>query len=180
MSAPTYSELLKDPRWQRRRLEILNRANFQCEECEADNQTLHVHHKLYRKGAKPWEYAPEELQCLCEDCHRGRHGLSGILQATLARLSLRDLEQVLGYARGLIARGEIEPSDREEEEIRPEAYELASECYGAGFLDALWIDYNWLTLEKIISQSPISAVSFWNKHVEDSVSRMRRIKAQAE
>jgi len=70
----TYSERLRDPRWQRRRLEIMQRAGFICEECVAqDHRTLNVHHKVYRRGAMPWEYTDDELECLCEDCHRKRH-----------------------------------------------------------------------------------------------------------
>lgn len=69
MSAKSYSELLKSPHWQRKRLEILQLANFACEECEETDKALHVHHKAYKRGVKPWEYEANELQCLCEDCH---------------------------------------------------------------------------------------------------------------
>jgi len=64
-----YSELLKDPRWQRKRLEILSAADFTCEDCGDKEKTLHVHHKIYKRGAKPWEYQDYDLQCLCADCH---------------------------------------------------------------------------------------------------------------
>lgn len=70
----SYSDLLRDPRWQRRRLEIMSRADFSCEKCHSATKTLNVHHKEYRKGAKPWEYADHELECLCEDCHEDEHG----------------------------------------------------------------------------------------------------------
>ena len=52
----TYSEKLKDPRWQRKRLEVLNRANFSCEKCQDHASTLHVHHKYYVSNRLPWEY----------------------------------------------------------------------------------------------------------------------------
>ncbi len=64
-----YSEKLKDPRWQRMRLEILNRDDFTCQICYDKESTLHVHHKLYKRGAEPWEYEPDLLVTLCEDCH---------------------------------------------------------------------------------------------------------------
>lgn len=70
MAAKTYWELLKDPRWQKKRLEVLNDANWTCEKCNSVDKTLHVHHKLYEKGLKPWEYDNDILQCLCEDCHK--------------------------------------------------------------------------------------------------------------
>lgn len=67
--AKTYAEKLKDPRWQRRRLEILSRDEFTCQNCFGSEETLHVHHALYRKGRDPWEYDDDELITLCETCH---------------------------------------------------------------------------------------------------------------
>lgn len=69
----TYSEKLKDPRWQRKRLEVLERSDFHCELCADGEATLHVHHKAYFKGREPWEYDPEQLVALCEACHGLRH-----------------------------------------------------------------------------------------------------------
>jgi hypothetical protein len=94
---PTYSELLRDPRWQRKRLEILNRSNFTCEECEAGDKTLNVHHKHYRKGAKPWEYEDHELVALCEECHHGRHELEKMIQVYLGEADTHELEVILGF-----------------------------------------------------------------------------------
>jgi hypothetical protein len=71
----TYFEKLKDPRWQRKRLDILNRSNFSCEDCHDKTSTLHVHHCIYHKGAEPWEYQDDELRALCAPCHELR-GLS--------------------------------------------------------------------------------------------------------
>lgn len=100
---PTYSELLRDPRWQRKRLEVLSRSNFTCEECEANDKTLNVHHIRYRKGAKPWEYDAEELQSLCEECHKLRHECEKDIQRHLDLLTLNDLEYILGFLRGRAA-----------------------------------------------------------------------------
>ena len=69
----TYSELLKDPRWQKKRLEILNRDNFTCQICGHNDRTLHVHHIHYKKGKKPCEYDEESLITLCDDCHEEEH-----------------------------------------------------------------------------------------------------------
>ena len=65
----TYSEQLRDPRWQRRRLEILNRAGFKCEDC-GQEKFLHVHHSFYTRSLVLWEYDDESLKALCEDCHK--------------------------------------------------------------------------------------------------------------
>lgn len=66
----TYSEKLKDPRWQKRRLEILSKNKFACEVCGDDEETLHVHHIIYHPMRDPWNYEDNELQCLCESCHK--------------------------------------------------------------------------------------------------------------
>lgn len=65
----TYSEKLKDPRWQRRRLEVLEAANWKCQRCESADKTLHVHHNFYRSKTQPWEYPAHAFAALCEDCH---------------------------------------------------------------------------------------------------------------
>lgn len=66
----TYSEKLRDPRWQKKRLDIMDRDGFQCRACQAKDKTLNVHHRVYRKGKSPWEYEDEMLVTLCEDCHK--------------------------------------------------------------------------------------------------------------
>jgi hypothetical protein len=63
-----YPELLKDPRWQRKRLEIFQRDNFTCQICLAADKTLHVHHIKY-VGRYPWETPDKYLLTLCEFCH---------------------------------------------------------------------------------------------------------------
>jgi len=47
----TYAEKLRDPRWQRRRLEKLDAADFHCESCGDGESTLHVHHRFTNAGA---------------------------------------------------------------------------------------------------------------------------------
>ena len=68
--AVTYSEKLKDPRWQKLRLEVLNRDNWMCQFCYNTEKTLHVHHLSYEKFYEnPWDYPIFYLRTLCEDCH---------------------------------------------------------------------------------------------------------------
>jgi 5-methylcytosine-specific restriction endonuclease McrA len=64
-----YSELLKDPRWQVKRIAILKRDNFTCQECGARNTMLHVHHHFYTVDTNPWDYDDCMLITLCEECH---------------------------------------------------------------------------------------------------------------
>jgi hypothetical protein len=62
-----YSDLLKDPRWQKKRLKIFERDKFRCTECGCEQNTLHVHHIKY--SGKPWEAPDYLLVTLCESCH---------------------------------------------------------------------------------------------------------------
>jgi 5-methylcytosine-specific restriction endonuclease McrA len=65
----SYSEKLKNPRWQKRRLDILTRDNFKCASCGESEKILHVHHKTYTYGNDPWDYPDSNLITLCERCH---------------------------------------------------------------------------------------------------------------
>ena len=62
-----YSELLKSPKWQKKRLEILSRDNFKCKCCGDEETQLQVHHLEYK--GKPWEVDSSKLVTLCADCH---------------------------------------------------------------------------------------------------------------
>jgi hypothetical protein len=70
MSKSNYIEKLKDPRWQRKRLEILQRDNFTCQKCFDNENTLNVHHRRYLINRDIWDYPDNLLVTLCEECHR--------------------------------------------------------------------------------------------------------------
>lgn len=65
-----YAAKLKDPRWQKKRLEILNRDEWACRLCGDTENTLHVHHRYYLPKHEPWEYEDDALETLCMDCHQ--------------------------------------------------------------------------------------------------------------
>tara|TARA_R110000868_G_C10510016_1_gene732033 strand:+ start:76 stop:480 length:405 start_codon:yes stop_codon:yes gene_type:complete len=69
----TYSDKLRHPKWQKRRLEIMQRDEFTCQKCFAMETPLTVHHKYYTKGNEPWQYDGSALITLCEDCHEWMH-----------------------------------------------------------------------------------------------------------
>lgn len=73
MSKLTYKEQLLDPRWQKKRLEILNRDEFKCQVCGNTEKTLHVHHFCYLKNGFIWEVQDDALCTLCCDCHEVGH-----------------------------------------------------------------------------------------------------------
>ena len=72
----TYSEKLKDPRWQRKRLEIMQRDDFRCVHCCSESEMLSVHHRYYIAGRMPWEYPNWSLKTLCKVCHQASHEMT--------------------------------------------------------------------------------------------------------
>ena len=68
-----YKEKLKDPRWKKRRLQILERDFFICQKCGHKSNSNHVHHVVYISGHEPWEYNDEYLITLCKRCHELEH-----------------------------------------------------------------------------------------------------------
>jgi hypothetical protein len=63
-----YKEKLLDPRWQKKRLEILSRDEFTCQMCGDTKSTLHIHHKLYNNN--PWDIDNDKLITYCQHCHQ--------------------------------------------------------------------------------------------------------------
>lgn len=93
----TYSEKLLDPRWQRKRLEILGRDGFSCRSCGSTTKTLHVHHLFYKKGAEPWDYNSGDLVTACDECHAQLEVFRSLVLARLKTVPLaRRVVSVLG------------------------------------------------------------------------------------
>ena len=65
----SYAIKLKDPRWQKKRLEIMKRDDFKCKSCSASDKQLHVHHNYYEYGIEIWDYDDDCYETLCYDCH---------------------------------------------------------------------------------------------------------------
>lgn len=65
----TYSNKLKNPRWQKKRLEIFQMDKWECTNCKKGDLNLQVHHLEYIKGIDPWHYPDDMLTTLCEICH---------------------------------------------------------------------------------------------------------------
>lgn len=92
-----YYEKLKDPRWQKKRLQILERDNFTCQFCDDKESTLHIHHKYYEE-IEPWEHDNSALITLCEDCHKKesankKEALSSVYSA-LSFLTSEEIYQI--------------------------------------------------------------------------------------
>ena len=69
-----YKEQYKHPKWQKKRLEILERDDWKCQSCGNIKSTLHVHHKEYIKDNKIWDYDNNNFITYCESCHEIIHG----------------------------------------------------------------------------------------------------------
>lgn len=63
----SYAEKLKNPKWQKKRLEILQRDEFKCCYCNDAETELQIHHLKYTK--EPWQAPNEDLITLCKHCH---------------------------------------------------------------------------------------------------------------
>jgi len=92
----SYKDDLKDGRWQKKRLEIMQRDNFECLKCHEPHQ-LNVHHLYYKNGLKLWEYDDDSMVTLCDDCHNILHDdllkVSGIIafKALIGNIDLTDI-----------------------------------------------------------------------------------------
>jgi hypothetical protein len=98
----TFKQQYTHPNWQKRRLEIMNLAGFECQNCGDTEETLNVHHKRYISGRKVWEYADDELECLCTSCHMQKHKAMDRLNALLSEeTSITSIEYAIGFLEGL-------------------------------------------------------------------------------
>ena len=107
MSNMTYTQQLRHPNWQRRRLEILSQADFACADCGCKDATLHVHHLRYRKGRMAWEYADDELQALCEACHKEHHDAEDCIRRLVAMSGAEVYGVLAGYLAGYVADADL-------------------------------------------------------------------------
>jgi hypothetical protein len=94
-------EKYKDPRWQRKRLEVMERAGFKCQHCEGTSKTLNVHHTYYERGADPWDYPDDALKCLCEDCHEATETAKRLLLRSIGDLPPNEIDYLRGIAVGI-------------------------------------------------------------------------------
>ena len=68
-----YKDKLPDVRWQKKRLEIMERDQWSCRACNAHEGTMNVHHLKYLMGCDPWDYSDDDLITLCDICHTEWH-----------------------------------------------------------------------------------------------------------
>lgn len=109
-----YLEQLKDPRWQRLRLRVMERENFACEECHSSEKSLNVHHCFYLPDKAPWEYPLYTFRCLCEDCHKAVKEKIDAIKGIAGGLRLDQLAELEGYIERLFSQRHEAPASKVE------------------------------------------------------------------
>ena len=130
--ATSYSQKLRDPRWQKKRLEVLQSQGWVCACCSAQEQTLHVHHKHYVQGREPWEYEDNQLVVLCESCHSARHDADKKIHDLLARVDVSGMPGGVDDLYWLIAgflSSKDEPKIHSEKALYAVGVVAANECW---------------------------------------------------
>jgi len=139
-----YLELFKDPRWQKKRLEVLELNNWECENCGNKKKTLSIHHKHYKKGTMPWEYENFELICLCYVCHNEYHGILDYFKSVGLILNIGYLYRLLGYCNCLERESCLDIGiNLKSDDIKPLNYE-----YAQGIADYFHKDVNTIINQK--------------------------------
>jgi len=136
-----YLESLKNPKWQKKRLKILEKANFECTSCGDKEKTLHVHHSYYLKGKKAWEYPDNSLHALCEDCHSEVEKLKHRFNELLGLVSPYFTSNITGYILGEIAYD------------KPESLFLISSSEEIGGLSDYWGIEEKFVMEEIVKNN---------------------------
>lgn len=160
-----YKDLYRDPRWQKLRLEVMNRAGFQCEECSSEQNTLNVHHKFYTKGAKPWEYEPENLQCLCENCHSIKHAILEEINACIEDMKIKELCEIWGHSYLISRRNEMIKNDLDDINVG-----FLNREHLQGYISNLHVN-NIVSVEKISKEIDCDRTTF--KEILDVIEKIK-------
>lgn len=112
-----FFEQYKHPLWQKKRLEVLQAADFLCERCCDAESPLHVHHKRYVKGRKVWDYDKSELVVLCDTCHETAHAEKENIQSLIALIPLDSIHEIASLVANYcaIAEGPLQGVDFDEQ-----------------------------------------------------------------
>jgi len=72
----TYTELLKSPQWISLRDRHRARTKSTCEDCGAKEIPVDIHHRVYGRRLKPWDYPDDNFVVVCHPCHRTREEIA--------------------------------------------------------------------------------------------------------
>ena len=110
----TYLEKLQDPRWQKKRLQVMNRDHWACVHCKKSENTLTVHHCRY--SGEPWEVEDQFLMTLCMDCHKTRQEEESDAKLMLAQISSlmepKEFHEFVGRLASVVTIKRIQKTDQ--------------------------------------------------------------------
>jgi hypothetical protein len=66
----SFTQKFHDPRWIKKRTELLHAYDFTCVKCGAANGHALVHRIKHVPHLDPWNYPDHLLQVLCRDCQK--------------------------------------------------------------------------------------------------------------
>lgn len=83
-------------------IELDGRVCVRCGRNASAEVILHVHHKHYVAGRKPWEYPYNQCETLCSGCHAAEHGK---IRPPFGweHIGYEDLGDVIGDSMSLVA-----------------------------------------------------------------------------
>lgn len=86
----SYAQKLKDPRWQKLRLLMMERDGWACRLCGDGSETLNVHHLYYLPRTDPWMYPDTAYLTTCETCHKRIHEAKEALERAISHVIKRE------------------------------------------------------------------------------------------
>ena len=135
--------MLRDPRWQKARLDKMQRAGFACERCGDKETTLNVHHKNYKRDHAPWEYELSNFVCLCRPCHEEIHQSREMLN-NLIPYSQIDIAQFIS---GMIA---AQSNNHIVAKIHPREFKDCTEIYLGGVVALMYENLDRDSIERLV------------------------------
>ncbi len=135
-----FTDQYKHPLWQKRRLEMLERAKFRCSSCRDDESQLHVHHGQYFTGRKLWEYADDELHVLCGACHEEAHKRLEYIKEIVSKIPPSELCEVVALLAGYLDNANTKAGGWVGDGVNTEAYLADPITWEAGRVAAAAVD----------------------------------------
>ena len=137
--AKSYRSQYLDPRWQKKRLEVMQKAEFKCQACDSGEKTLNVHHKQYVTNRDIWDYKDDQYATLCEDCHEMIHKSFDILNDVIGSVDNRKISRK-AMAAFLAGWGGVEIDLSRFTEVQREIYEVGKsfDSQSEGMLRLYW------------------------------------------
>ncbi len=121
----------KDPRWQRKRLAVMERDKFTCKLCKSSEDTLNVHHIRYLKNTDPWDYDVNQLITLCDFCHELTEDNISLMKGTAVMASPLVISEVMNFVQSAIIKSRESDGGVSAFSVLTNAFmlKLLSRCY---------------------------------------------------